>query len=133
MLYQFQQMPSDTAAKVVRQHQDARQVGTTEQFGGKTEPKRSGGIVLYVLCHQAGVMRITSVQQLDGMALSQFRVGTKAHRTLVKHERIARQQVMPAARAGPQAEVVLLAVATAERIDIELADIGECGAPNIHA
>ena len=79
------------------------------------------------------VMRITLAQQLHGMALGRFRAGTKAHRALVEHEGVARQQVMPAARAGPHAEVVLLAVAAVERLDIELADIGERGAPDIHA
>ncbi len=55
------------------------------------------------------------------------------HAAGVVDEHDERVQVLPAARRGTQAEIVLLAVAGAEGLDIELADVVQAVAADLHA
>ena len=133
-LDQVQDMPPHAAAQIVRQHQDGRPIGAAEQLHGDGEAVRPRRVELHMLCHQSRVVRI-ALRAARTMALlrGRRRAGAEAHRALVIDEGVAGQQMPPAARAGTQAEIVLLAVAAAERLDVEQADLGQRRAADIHA
>ena len=132
-LDQVQDMPPHAAAQIVRQHQDGRPIGAAEQLRGDGEAVRPRGVELHMLCHQSRVVRIALPHHRHALLRGGGRAGAEAHRALVIDEGVAGQQMPPAARAGTQAEIVLLTVTAAERLDVEQADLGQCRAADIHA
>src|SRR5690606_14041468 len=59
--------------------------------------------------------------------------GAEAHAAGMPHERVQGMQVAPARLGGALAEIVLLAVALAELLDVEQAHLAQAVAADVHA
>ena len=79
---------------------------TAEQLYCHGEAERPRGIHIHMVRHQASVVRVAVRQHIQGFLRGRRRAGAKAHRALMIDEGVAGKPVMPAARAGTQAEVV---------------------------
>ena len=104
-----------------------------EQGGGHREAERRHRVRLDVLCDDPGVVRIAPGERVHAPRPALVLAGAEADRAFVEHERVAGQTVRPAALAGAHAEVVFLAIAAAERLGVEAADLVQRGTADIHA
>ncbi len=121
------------AAESVGDEQDHRQAGAAIQFGGQGEAGRLGRPAQDVaLDHGRKLGPAHGERRLSG-GTGLARAAAEAGFRLVMDIGVAGEHVPPAPRGGTQAEITLLAVAAAERLGIESADLVQCRALDIHA
>src|SRR5579859_1362175 len=131
-LHQIEDMPAYPAAQIVGYHQYGWEIGTPEQLGGQGKAEGTGRVQFHVLRNQPFVLRIAGAQRRHALLSSSRGTGTEAYRAFVIDKRIACQQMAPTMCAGTQTEVVLLAIALAEGLHVERADIRQRLASYIH-
>ncbi len=132
-LDQIQNVSPHAAAQIMRQHQDCRPPRASKQLQRHREAIRPYGITHDVLCNDPRVAWIAMLQHRHSLSCSSRRAGTEADRSLMVYESVAGEQMPPATRRRAKAEVVLFAVAPAERFGIEQARLCQCRAADIHA
>ncbi len=126
-------VPADTAIQMMRQQQDRRQSGGPEQRHGERETTGFGCRVLDELRDAERVIGVAFGEDLVGAGDPGIGGVAETAAAFVLNERVAGDMVTPAARARPQAEVVLLAVALAECFAIERTDVLQGGTADVHA
>ncbi len=131
--HQVVDMPLHAAAELVRDHQQVRLARGAQQCRGDREAGRPGGIAPDMPVDQAGVVGIARHQRIEAAPLPARGGRAEADIALVVHVGVAGQQVAPAAHGGAQAEIILLAVAAAECLAIEHADVVQRRAADVHA
>ena len=130
-LDQLLHVPLCPAAQGMADQQDHRALAVPEQLRRCREPGGCRRVELDVPAHAFQVVGMPREDQLPG-SVAQGRVLAEAHLARMVNEGVAGQQMGPALRGGPQAEVVLLAIAAPEGLGIKEADGVEAVAPDVH-
>ena len=81
----------------------------------------------------AFVVGVHAAQGFHGRLFARALARLETHAAGVAHEGVEQVQVAPTGFGGTLAEVVFLAVALAEALDIEQAHVGQRVAPDVHA
>ncbi|MPM47863.1 hypothetical protein SDC9_94584 [bioreactor metagenome] len=111
------------ACAVVQHGQHDRQPGVADASDVERQAVGASRVGLHELVHVAGVAGVQARQLFHGGALARALAVAKAHATGVQHEGVEQVQIAPAGTFGALAEVILFAVALAEILHVEKADV----------